>query len=513
MVTQSHRPLLRGLAENQQPLIIERADDDFVDGTLATLQKGVNALLPFRAQDRATPTAAAPSRLKLYQPVHRTFHLALFDVACDTLMTPRLDPRRIVEAGMVVRRIEKGGRVLAWGDFADGSKGWIERNATQLALPAPSEKEERSIRTGNKTLDGAIVKASLPSPLTFTERVTQLFPVPTETMEETGRTVLFGVVPTTSNEQSVKPSPLSDPAFLRDHIPTYFRAATGTRLVPKPNQTITLTTLTAATAAPTSGDNRLFLDFVGVVRQLTYEFAAFDRDGVFPLGAELFQRLNGIQLTFTIGIDRTFKRPAGDFLRDVADLLLLKTRTAGVQMPRDWSPVTAAQANAIAETIRRILEARLAFIRPQEGRFENPNWSYILQAYVVVEEEDGCGTQTAWSRPSQPFAIAPWYDGKQPPVTITLPTLAELKNIKPGVAFAVPAELAGLLDGSDPKDLMEGKGRSVQMTVMWICSFNIPAITLCAFIVLNIFFSLFDLIFQWMLFIKLCIPIPIPKDE
>jgi hypothetical protein len=513
MVTQSHPPLIRGLAENHQPLIIERADDDFVEGTLATLQKGVNALLPFRAQDRAPSTAAAATRIKLYQPVHRTFHLAFFEVACDTLMTPRLDPRRIVEAGMVVRRIEKGGRMLAWGDFADGSKGWIERSGSQLALPAPAETEQRPIRTGNKAVDGAIVRAAPPSPLTFTERVTQLFPVPTETMEQTERTIFFGMVPTTSNEQSVKPSPFSDPAFLRDHIPTYFRAATGTRLVSKANQMISLATFTAANAAPTSGDNRLFLDFIGVVRQLTYEFAAFDREGKFPLGAELFQRLNAIQLTFTIGVDRTFKRPAGEFLQELSDLILLKTRTASVQMPRDWSLVTSAQAEAIADTIRRIVEARLAFVRPQEGRFENPNWTYVVQGYVVVKEEDGCGTQTAWSRPSQPFAIAPWYDGKQSPVPISLPTMAELKNIKPGVAFAVPPELAGLLDGSDPKDLLEGKGRPIQMAVMWICSFNIPAITLCAFIVLNIFFSLFDLIFQWMLFIKLCIPIPIPKEE
>ena len=38
------------------------------------------------------------------------------------------------------------------------------------------------------------------------------------------------------------------------------------------------------------------------------------------------------------------------------------------------------------------------------------------------------------------------------------------------------------------------------------------SITICAFIVLNIFLGLFDLIFRWMMFIKICIPIPAPPS-
>ena len=49
-------------------------------------------------------------------------------------------------------------------------------------------------------------------------------------------------------------------------------------------------------------------------------------------------------------------------------------------------------------------------------------------------------------------------------------------------------------------------------TLGWICSFSIPIITLCAFIVLSIFLSLFDLIFKWMAFIKICIPFPKKGD-
>jgi len=57
--------------------------------------------------------------------------------------------------------------------------------------------------------------------------------------------------------------------------------------------------------------------------------------------------------------------------------------------------------------------------------------------------------------------------------------------------------------------LSEGKGSTgSKLGIQWLCSFSIPLITICAFIVLNIFLQLFNLIFQWLLYIKICIPIP-----
>ncbi len=56
----------------------------------------------------------------------------------------------------------------------------------------------------------------------------------------------------------------------------------------------------------------------------------------------------------------------------------------------------------------------------------------------------------------------------------------------------MPPSLQDLLSGS-PKDLIDGKGGTGTLGLGWICSFSIPIITICAFIVLNIFLSLFDL--------------------
>lgn len=122
---------------------------------------------------------------------------------------------------------------------------------------------------------------------------------------------------------------------------------------------------------------------------------------------------------------------------------------------------------------------------------------------------------TVWSDYSQRFTIAPWYEANDlPPVQIALPNVlspSALRQLKPNVAFAVPKELFNFLQANHPKKLLGGEGSdgsSGGSALDWICSFNIPIITLCAFIVLNIFLQLFDIIFRWLPYIKVCIPFP-----
>ena len=75
----------------------------------------------------------------------------------------------------------------------------------------------------------------------------------------------------------------------------------------------------------------------------------------------------------------------------------------------------------------------------------------------------------------------------------------------------MPAELANLLRG-DMKKLASGDGSPPSgVGIGWLCSFSLPIITLCAFIVLNIFLSLFNICFFWMAYLKICIPYPKPK--
>jgi len=158
----------------------------------------------------------------------------------------------------------------------------------------------------------------------------------------------------------------------------------------------------------------------------------------------------------------------------------------------------------------------------------------------VREKPDGaCPGRIHWSGYSEPFIIAPWYEGDgAPPIQVTLPDLGGLSALTPNVSFVVPSVLKGLMSGS-PKDMLDGKFNIDEIgvnggsgsnngngssnggdgAIAWICSFNIPVITFCAFLVLNLFLKLFSLIIRLALSvsislkfpgmaIKLCLPFP-----
>ncbi|MEZ4639656.1 MAG: hypothetical protein R2856_32635 [Caldilineaceae bacterium] len=89
-----------------------------------------------------------------------------------------------------------------------------------------------------------------------------------------------------------------------------------------------------------------------------------------------------------------------------------------------------------------------------------------------MQHDPDCPPAVIASEDSDVFSIAPWYEGKGPPVPIVLPELNmdALKQLKPNVAFSVPSELQSLLDLNDAKDLADGNGKnaSIQLTIDWI---------------------------------------------
>jgi hypothetical protein len=83
---------------------------------------------------------------------------------------------------------------------------------------------------------------------------------------------------------------------------------------------------------------------------------------------------------------------------------------------------------------------------------------------------------------------------------------------KPNCSFQVPGSLMGAMQGTTMSGLTNGSGGGPALKLGWICGFNIPLITICAFFVLNIFLTLLNIVFFWLPIIKICIPIPVPSS-
>jgi hypothetical protein len=510
--------LMRAAGVSGPPALLQRGDEDFVDATLEGLRNQTSRT------DLATTLAGTRvgGVLKLFQPVQRQFHLAVLEAICDAPGAPRVDPARIESAGMVLRLLLPDGSHKGWMRSGGKLRGWA-------AIGAQAETDDRydplpAQRLAGKALGPPSIArqltaqaASVPGAL-LAEHVIPLYLAPPDVCAEAGKTLYYGLVPTASSELSETPGE-TPPGFgpttdaFRGHLVGPLRG--DAMSLPHPGDAVSPAWRDEAEIAPgMAGYTPGLSQFVLMLRQLAIEFDAF---GEFAACRALYAALETISLPLVLRSGETTPRTvtAGTFMRAcVAPLLERDANAPTPEMPASWPALDATAAARLASSLAAALAVRFSALRGRAGRFDQPDARYQVRAFLRVKPECGCPARTIWSGYSEPFTIAPWYetaDGASAPVQIPLPDVTNrnlLKSLKPNVAFVVPPALNNLL-GGNAKDLADGKGdASPDPDLQWICAFSIPIITICAFIVLNIFLQLFDLIFRWLLFIKICIPFP-----
>jgi hypothetical protein len=163
--------------------------------------------------------------------------------------------------------------------------------------------------------------------------------------------------------------------------------------------------------------------------------------------------------------------------------------------PPGGAPVLGARAAEGAEPDGALYWLRFIYERPACTAFHDP----------VVSD------------PSRPFRLGAFFDPDAParPLVIRMPFDTSPKGLRrfpKGVAMLMSPKLRRQLErvkNQKLSDLDEGKvGGEPSWGIGMICSLSIPIITLCAFIVLMIFLQLLNIVFWWMAFFKICLPIP-----
>ena len=502
--------------------IVTASEDSFIEAIMADLQK----------PDWRTALAARQGvrrgkdgTLELSQPVHRRFHLVLFEAFCRTPGSPRLDPDKIDGMGLVLRR-EAGGHVGharlrlpgqsgavnrveldTWdGWMSDGPlrRGWLTVAAPDVDPDPDAQNRDRDDAAG--AITGLI--AARRGARRVVEQVLPMFVAPPEVCEALGRTVLYAVAPVASPElvDTAPPAPnyaaSPEAQQMREHLSSYLK--------PRARQDLPRAGDPLQTVPGRSPPEARLHSFAIFLQQLTVELAAFEPGGT---AAELMRLLNQIALpTARDAFGRvTHTTPAGDFVRKAAPILVSgEPNDGGVRMPLEWPAVGQDLGGRITEAALACLATRFAALTPKLPKFHDDAKRYAVRGFLRVRVDPACPPTLVWSNYSEPFRIVPWWDSEGPVARIPLPSVGSLRDLKPNVSFEVPPELANMLNG-DPSDLKDGKGDPRGIDIMWICSFSLPAITICAYIVLSIFLGLFNLVFGWLAFIKICIPIPRPK--
>jgi hypothetical protein len=296
-----------------------------------------------------------------------------------------------------------------------------------------------------------------------------------------------------------------------DHLSGYLKARPALAM-PRPGTLIDPQWKVLQT--PPAGDvdaDRLHV--LGVfLHQLMVELAAFSGGAA---ANALMAELAAIALPMARDQQNTVTRtmPASDFVRTAASVLIAgEANTTGLVMPLEWPAIDAGQGGRLSERALACLTQRFRQVVAETPKFDRDERPYTVRAFIRVKGHEACAPRLVWSDDdSEPFRILPWWDGDGPATRIALPSLSQLRKIKPNITFELPPALANLLNG-DMKKLKDGDGSPPsELGIGWLCSFSIPIITICAFIVLNIFLSLFDIIFFWMAYLKICIPYPKKK--
>lgn len=518
-----HDIQLCGLLPDQaKPTILRRTDQDFIAAILAELTA---TEFPDPLDTTVAQPEGTPPRLKLYQPVHKTFYVALLDASCEFDGNPRVDPKWIEGSGLVVRRALLGkdakvNKYLGWMRENNSLLGWTgfdkleERSSGILKLDLDPDPDFRppQVDYGHRVLnDIENSNASLKS-----EVFSPLFVAPPEVAEATGKTILYGVIPVTSSEvsegQPVLPKNLSKqldlmiPSFLRDS--SWRKAAyCGKRLTWKH----------AAGKVPksTSWTDECKTSLETFIKELRMFVMGLDVFGDLAASKYLVKELNKIR--FHTGASTS--TPAGDFLEEASDILLAldgkgETNPPSITMPLHWHGISVSDAENVRNAACETLKNRMTQYSVGRKRFDDPASCYCVRGFIRVRREEDCPLKTCWSEPSDLFSIAPWYEtGDVPPLRIDLPDVFDrtfLKKLKPNVAFAMPGNVFQTLEKMDAETLWKGDGAKEQEdpNFDWICGFNIPIITFCAFIILYIIISLLNIVFWWLPFVKICIPFP-----
>ena len=123
---------------------------------------------------------------------------------------------------------------------------------------------------------------------------------------------------------------------------------------------------------------------------------------------------------------------------------------------------------------------------PAPKLISGPNGRYVAVPFVRTVRPDGC-ERIFWGEASEPFAVAATFDPDAArPSLIEMPSLADAKRgIARGASFDMPPDLADLMNGLNSSDatqaMMTGKGsQGPGLGIRFICSFSLPAITICA---------------------------------
>lgn len=480
-----------------RPALHEFTTDKFMEDFLASA--GNPAPKPFG--DTLAKAAAGRTTLKLFQPVHGNFYLTSASLCCHI---PGF-PDREVKAGegesvFFVLRKKMGGVEYAWNG-GETNRGWQSLGAKPREISAEEER--------------------LP-----------LFQAQTGR----GRRLFFGYVPVSSQDTYAAaiadqlPAPYKDEDPRIQELDSRFIGPLGMTTAGNRSTPFESPTKVAPPETQLRVSVYLLLDLWEYFDLYLPEVAAALRDNTTSQltgdAAALADYLktkffSGTTLTLAAALSKVAKdrdelnRP-GD-----SDLIALGYASNPATFASDYNmrdhtlvPLGGLRTKTAA-ALEEVPETKPAAVGLPKFSTEAGD-QYVLR---YVYERAQCDPPHRYvSRPTLPFELAPFFDPEAPGrnIRVGLPvdiSIAGLRKFKKNVGFIMSKELNEKVEGLKGKEKAtldnDASTSSVGIDIGWICSFSLPIITICAFILLMIIVIVLNLVFWWIPLLKICFPIPL----
>lgn len=477
--------------EFYQPALFEYQSDEFMEEFLASVST-------------STPSALKQARLKpedgivkkLFQPAHGRFYLAAASLCCREPGFPSREVRQAdgEKVALVLRKLV-GGKEYGWV-AAGEKKGWRPVNGSARGLLTNADEQR------------------LPA-----------FKVITND----GRPLYCGYVPTSSSETYDLPvSKLDlDPGEVAPDIPVEELDArfktpltknpdTGDSLVDTLPDDVAWTTSVYLLVELWEFLEKYRLDLPGICDAIKEEETSptFSGDKADEL-ADLFRFLQTQAYKGSLTLAQALKKVADNYTAlnavgggDLPALGFLKT----VYNLKGTTTVSEALDDLMNKVRAALPDERPPLKLPKLD--VNSAVRYVLR--FIYERPQCEPPEVQVSMPSQPFTFAPFFDPDAParPVRIPLPSdvsIAGLRKFNKNVTFMMSDAMRKKMESiiGKEKDILDNPDLSEPTdNIAFVCSFSIQIIFLVAFMLLMIFVVVLNIIFWWLAFFKICLPVP-----
>jgi len=478
-----------------QPHLFRYDSDAFVEEFMAAAAAGdAGALAGNVAQ-----SVEAGQSLKLFQPAHGSFYLVSGSLCC---LEPGFPQRAVSLADgesvfFVLRKL-----------MGDGEYGWRSANGVPAGWQAVGE--------GGRGL------------LEHEERL----PLNLAAPDASGRTLLFGYIPVSSKETySAGPATLAQLTGAPESSFTDPRAdELQSRFIDQAAVLVGMP-LNRQIEPPPAPTTPIRLHMSVFTLLDLWELLA--RPDVLPDVATALR--DNPNATFT-GPQAAAKAQLLSFLKTTQWTASRTLASALGEVAKKQSQLNASEADPAAlgfdnsyrldavlfngDTLRSRFEAALsADARPpvELPKIEpGSDATYVLRC--VYERPQCDPVQRVISRRSEPFRLAPFFDRDAPARQVKIPlpsnvSLSDMRRFKKGVTFMISEPMQrkiAAITGKE-KDLLESNpslNPEDSGGFAFICSFSIEIIFIVAFFLLLMFVIILNFVFWWILFFRICLPVP-----